>query len=71
MVFIFLPFNKSFLAFISLYKKKDFDEKAVLSLSIWSVMMCVFMLPSMHERYGLIAEVLSIVYFIVYKDKNV
>ena len=56
-------------AFISLYKKKDFDEKAVLSLSIWSVMICVFMLPSMHERYGLIAEVLSIVYFIVYKEK--
>lgn len=57
------------MAFISLYKKNEFDKFAILELSLWSVMICVFMLPSMHERYGIIAEVLSVVYFIVNKEK--
>lgn len=56
-------------AFVSLYKKKDFDKNDILSLSLWSVMLCMFLLPSMHERYGFFADILSVIWFMVNKEK--
>lgn len=50
-------------------KKIHITGKRVILLSLWSVMTCVLFLPSMHERYAYIADILSVVYFIVISKK--
>lgn len=57
-----------FMAFIILYKKIKLDSKAILAFSLWSVMICTFLLPHMHDRYLYIGDILSIVYFAVNRD---
>ncbi len=41
----------------------------VIELALWSVLMAVFFLPAMHERYLYIADVLSIAYYMI-RHKN-
>lgn len=55
------------IAYGLLQTKEKFDKKAILSFVLLSIMICNFFLPGMHERYGYVAEVLSVVYFIVNK----
>lgn len=55
------------IAYGLLQTKEKFDNKAILSFAILSIMICNFFLPGIHERYGYVAEVLSVVYFIVNK----
>ncbi len=56
-------------AIIILYKEIKIDRKMIIELSLWSVMLCTFLLPSMHDRYLYMADVLSIIYFIVNRKK--
>ncbi len=49
-------------------KKKKLSEEAFLSLALLLTYTAVFFLPSMHERYGFIYEILAIVY--VFKNKK-
>lgn len=50
-------------ALIFLYKKVKLEKEDIISLSLWSVMICTFFLPHMHDRYMFAADVLSIIYF--------
>ena len=50
-----------------LYKRIKFNSEKILLLGIWFITIITFLLPGMHERYLFVGEVLSIVYFIIYK----
>ena len=39
-------------------RRRRLDERATLLLGAWCVLCCIFFLPRMHERYGIIGEVL-------------
>ena len=54
------------LMFFFLYKKIQIKENIVRIALILSVSM-VFFLPRMHERYGFLPEILSVLYVIIYK----
>lgn len=53
-----------------LYKKIKFNSEKILLLGIWFITTLTFLLPGMHERYLFIGEVLSILYFIVYRKNG-
>ncbi len=50
-------------------RKVTIKRGIVLELALWSVLMAVFFLPAMHERYLYIADVLSIAYYMI-RHKN-
>lgn len=55
-------------ACIMIYQKRH-SSKDIVLLSAWSAMVCIYFLPSMHERYAYLACVLSIVWaFVYHKD---
>ena len=51
-----------------IYKKIDIKNQILIKLSLWSVMICTFLLPNMHERYLFMGDILSILYFVVCRD---
>lgn len=55
--------------FILCYKliKDKFDNKRIITLGLLSMVICYFFLPCMHERYMYGADVLSVIWFIIYK----
>ena len=53
-----------------LYKKIKFNSEKILLLGIWFITTLTFLLPGMHERYLFVGEVLSILYFIVYRKNG-
>lgn len=55
---------------IIFYKKIKLTKIDIIELSIWSIMLATYLLPYMHERYTYVAEVLSLVYLLVKKDKQ-
>lgn len=55
-----------FMLFV-LYTKGKLEDKEIIELSITIVFLVTFFLPEMHDRYGYVAEVLSIIYFIIIK----
>jgi len=50
-------------------RKVIIKRSVVLELALWSVLMAVFFLPAMHERYLYIADVLSVAYYMI-RHKN-
>lgn len=59
---------------IALYviiKKVKFNDSLIIENVVWSVIICTFFLPYMHDRYAYIADVLSIVYCILYGKKKI
>ena len=52
------------------YKKKiNFDKRAIIEFGLWSIMICTFFLPQMHERYLFMGDVLALIYFVINKKK--
>lgn len=52
------------------YKKKiKFDKKAIIDFSLWSILICTFFLPQMHERYLFMGDVIGLLYLVNHKDK--
>ena len=43
-------------------KKIRLDKQTALLLGAWSVLVCVFLLPHMHERYGIVGEILLLLW---------
>ncbi|MBQ3146081.1 MAG: hypothetical protein IJB90_06030 [Clostridia bacterium] len=56
-------------AIVILHKEIKIDNKLLIELSLWSVLLCTFFLPSMHDRYLYMADIISIIYFIVNRKK--
>lgn len=52
------------------YKKKiKFNKETIIDFALWSILICTFFLPQMHERYLFMADVISLLYLVVHKDK--
>lgn len=48
-------------------KKVKWNNEKIITFGIYSLVITTFLLPGMHERYLFAGEVLSIIYFIIYK----
>ena len=48
-------------------RKERLTEKDIISFALWSAMTCVLFLPFMHERYGFLVDILSIIYVFSFK----
>lgn len=57
------------IAFLVYLKKIRFDAQAIIEFGLWSVLICVFFLPEMHDRYLFMADVFSIIYLFFNKNK--
>jgi Gpi18-like mannosyltransferase len=42
--------------------RKALSERAILLLGAWCVLVCLFFLPRMHERYGMVGDVLLLLW---------
>lgn len=58
-----------FSAFWVLSLKKKLSEKGIVNLGLWCILIAVFFLPHMHDRYMFSADVLSIIYFMLNQEK--
>lgn len=58
------------LLFYVLSNKIKWNNKKILNLIILSVVICTYFLPSMHERYLFVGEILAVIYYFVYKEKG-
>lgn len=56
-------------AVLVFFKKIKFSKKLLLEFSVWSVMICTYFLPRMHDRYMFSADVLSVVCALIDKKK--
>lgn len=52
-------------------KKVDFNFEKTIAIGIWSIMIATFFLPRMHDRYMFVADILSIIWFVIYKKKAI
>ena len=57
------------IAFLIYKKKIKFDKKAIIDFGLWSILICTFFLPQMHERYLFMADVIGLLYFVIHKNK--
>lgn len=55
------------ISILVIIKKTNIEGELLFLIGIWGVVISTFLLPSMHERYLIIADVLSIIYIIIYK----
>lgn len=53
------------LMFFVLFTKEKLKDRDIIELSLTVVFLVTFFLPEMHDRYGFVAEVLAMVYFII------
>lgn len=60
----------AFALFYLMYKKIKLNNEKKLLLGIWFITIITFFLPGMHDRYLFVGEILSVIYYLVYK-KNV
>ncbi len=54
-----------------IYKKVKFDDKKILNLGLWFVVVTTFLLPCMHDRYLYLGCALAVIYMILYKENFV
>ena len=50
-------------------KDKDLTDRTWIGIIFWSSLFPVYFLPAIHERYGLIAEVIAVIYAILYPKR--
>ena len=52
-----------------LIKKVEFNSEKIITVALWSIIVSTYFLPRMHERYMFVAEILSIIWYMVYQKK--
>jgi len=52
-----------------IYKKYTIHDSNIILLGTWCVFACIILLPSMHERYGILIDLLSVIYCMVERRK--
>ena len=57
------------IALVVIKKKIKFDKKTIIDFALWSVLICTFFLPQMHERYLFMGDILGIIYLVLNKKK--
>ena len=50
-----------------IFKKIKFNNQTILDISILSVLICTLFLPCMHDRYIFMADIISIIYVLIYR----
>ena len=55
---------------VLLKRRAVLQGKKILLVAAWSVLVCVYLLPSMHERYGLAGELLLLAYALIARSKT-
>ncbi len=50
-------------------RKKDITSKEIISIGLLGVLIATYFLPFMHERYMYMADVLSIIWYFIYRRK--
>ena len=56
-----------FVLFYCIYKKIKFDNKKILYLGLWFILVVTYFLPGMHDRYVYVGEILAVILLILYK----
>lgn len=57
------------LAFLVKLKRIEFDKKMIIEFGLLSIMIATFFLPHMHDRYLYVADILSVLYYMVNKRR--
>ena len=55
--------------FILMYRKVKLNKENMILFGLLSIVVATYFLPNMHERYMYMADVISIIYCLVYKRK--
>ncbi|MDD3214564.1 MAG: glycosyltransferase 87 family protein [Eubacteriales bacterium] len=50
------------MGFWLVYKRRALSDRTMLLVGAWCVLACIFFLPRMHERYGIVGEVLLLLW---------
>ena len=66
---VFTMFIFVIVAYLVIDKKIKFDSRAIIEFALWSLLICTFFLPRMHERYLFVGDVLALLYLIYNKNK--
>lgn len=56
--------------FYILEKKVKWNNEKIITLALWFLVVITFTLPCMHDRYLFLGEILSIIYYIVYRKNG-
>ena len=65
---ILAAFICAMMLFYIIYKKVKFDNMKIITLGLWFALIMTFVLPSMHERYNFVGDILLVIYFMLYKE---
>ena len=55
--------------FLLIKNNTKIDEKNNITIFLITIMLCVYFLPSMHERYMFAADVISVIYLFLYPNR--
>ena len=58
-----------FMLFILMYRKVKLNKENMILFGLLSIVVATYFLPNMHERYMYMADVISVIYCLVYKRK--
>lgn len=58
------------LAVYIIYNRWDISAQSMVTLALLCTMICLYFLPAMHERYGLVTDILSLMYFMVKRKRS-
>ncbi len=50
--------------------KVKFNNEKMLLLGLWFTIIATFILPGMHERYLFVGEILSVIYYLIYRKNG-
>ena len=56
------------ISFYLFYRKAKINDN-IIKIGLMLVMITVYFLPRMHERYGFLAEILAVIYVFIYRQK--
>ena len=57
------------IALLVIKNKIKFNNNSIIEFALWSILICTFFLPQMHERYLFMGDIISLIYFTLNKRK--
>lgn len=58
------------MVFYLIYKKVKLSKENIVEIGLWSVIIATFFMPNMHDRYMFVADILSVILFMIYRNKK-